>query len=43
MIKPPGMIEGGTIRVGDTSLGLLSDKQIRNIRLARLHWFRRTR
>jgi peptide/nickel transport system ATP-binding protein len=36
MIKPPGMIEGGTIRLGNTQLGPLSDTQIRNVRLAEI-------
>src|SRR5947209_9463036 len=36
MIKPPGVIEGGTIRLGDTELGPLSDNGIRNVRLAEI-------
>jgi peptide/nickel transport system ATP-binding protein len=36
MIKPPGVIEGGTIRLGNTQLGPLSDTQIRNVRLAEI-------
>jgi peptide/nickel transport system ATP-binding protein len=36
MIKPPGVIEGGTIRLGDTQLGPLSDEEIRNVRLAEI-------
>src|SRR5207244_6809063 len=36
MIKPPGVIEGGTIRLGDTQLGTLSDREIRNVRLAEI-------
>ena len=36
MIKPPGMIEGGTIRLGDTNLSELSENEIRKVRLASL-------
>jgi oligopeptide/dipeptide ABC transporter ATP-binding protein len=36
MIKPPGMIEGGTIRLGDTQLGPLSEIEIRHLRLAEI-------
>jgi len=36
MIKPPGVIEGGTIRLGDTQLGLLSETEIRKVRLAEI-------
>jgi peptide/nickel transport system ATP-binding protein len=36
MIKPPGVIEGGTIRLGDTQLGPLSETEIRNVRLAEI-------
>jgi peptide/nickel transport system ATP-binding protein len=36
MIKPPGAIEGGTIRLGDTQLGPLSDTDMRNVRLAEI-------
>jgi len=43
MIKPPGAIEGGTIRLGDTQLGPLSETDIRNVRLAEIASFRRAR
>ena len=36
MIKPPGMIEGGMIRLGDTVLSELSENEIRKVRLANL-------
>ena len=36
MIKPPGVIEGGTVRLGDTQLGPLSENEIRNVRLAEI-------
>jgi peptide/nickel transport system ATP-binding protein len=36
MIKPPGMIEGGTIRLGDTLLSELTENEIRRVRLADL-------
>jgi peptide/nickel transport system ATP-binding protein len=36
MIKPPGMIEGGAIRLGDTQLGPLSEIEIRHLRLAEI-------
>jgi peptide/nickel transport system ATP-binding protein len=36
MIKPPGVIEGGTVRLGNMQLGPLSDTQIRNVRLAEI-------
>jgi peptide/nickel transport system ATP-binding protein len=36
MIKPPGMIEGGSIRLGETQLGPLSEIEIRNLRLAEI-------
>jgi len=32
MIKPPGMIEGGTIRLGDTLLSELTEDEIRRVR-----------
>jgi peptide/nickel transport system ATP-binding protein len=34
MIKPPGVIEGGTVKLAGTSLGGLSDAELRNVRLA---------
>jgi peptide/nickel transport system ATP-binding protein len=34
MIRPPGRIEGGTIRLGDIEIGRLSDDDIKKIRLA---------
>jgi len=34
MIKPPGVIEGGTIRLDATQLGRLSEDEIRGVRLA---------
>jgi peptide/nickel transport system ATP-binding protein len=34
MIKPPGRIEGGTVRLGDTLLSGLSDDAMRRLRLA---------
>ena len=34
MIKPPGVIEGGTIRLDATQLGHLSEDEIRGVRLA---------
>ena len=34
MIKPPGVIEGGTVKLDGTSLGALSDAELRNVRLA---------
>jgi peptide/nickel transport system ATP-binding protein len=36
MIKPPGVIEGGSIRLGDTELGPLSKRAIRGVRLAEI-------
>jgi peptide/nickel transport system ATP-binding protein len=36
MIKPPGMIEGGTIRLGEMVLSELTENEIRNVRLAEL-------
>src|SRR5438094_9567500 len=36
MIKPPGIIEGGSIRLADTELGPLSESGIRNVRLAEI-------
>jgi peptide/nickel transport system ATP-binding protein len=36
MIKPPGVIEGGSIRLGDIELGPLSETGIRNVRLAEI-------
>lgn len=34
LIRPPGRIEGGTIRLGDRDLTTLSDEQFRRVRLA---------
>jgi peptide/nickel transport system ATP-binding protein len=34
MIKPPGVIEGGTVKLDGTSLGALSNAELRNVRLA---------
>ena len=36
MIKPPGVIEGGSIRLGDTELRPLSERGIRGVRLAEI-------
>ena len=36
MIKPPGMIEGGTIRLGEMDLARLSESAIRDVRLAEI-------
>ena len=36
MIKPPGVIAGGTIRLGDTQLELLSEADIKHVRLAEI-------
>jgi peptide/nickel transport system ATP-binding protein len=36
MIKPPGVIESGTIRLGDTQLGRLSQPELRNVRLSEI-------
>jgi peptide/nickel transport system ATP-binding protein len=36
MIKPPGVIEAGSIRLGDTEIGRLSDSQIKKVRLAEI-------
>jgi peptide/nickel transport system ATP-binding protein len=36
MIKPPGMIESGSIRLGDRDLQRLSENEIRDVRLAEL-------
>jgi peptide/nickel transport system ATP-binding protein len=36
MIKPPGVIEGGSIRLGDTELRPLSERGIREVRLAEI-------
>src|SRR5919202_1312257 len=36
MIKPPGVIEGGTIRLGDTALRPLSKRAMREVRLAQI-------
>jgi len=34
LVKPPGHIEGGTIRLGDIDLSVLSDEAMRRLRLA---------
>ncbi len=34
LIKPPGRIEGGTVRLGDTDLSLLDEDRLRRLRLA---------
>jgi len=36
MIKPPGVIESGTIRLGDTQLSRLSQPELRNVRLSEI-------
>lgn len=36
MIKPPGVIEAGTVRLGDLDLGKLSESDIRDVRLAEI-------
>ncbi len=36
MIKPPGRIEAGDIRLGDTDVMTLSDEELRQFRLARI-------
>jgi peptide/nickel transport system ATP-binding protein len=36
MIRPPGVIEGGSIRLGDTELRQLSKQDIRGVRLAKI-------
>jgi peptide/nickel transport system ATP-binding protein len=36
MIKPPGVIEGGTIQLADTQLGTLSETEIKHVRLAEI-------
>lgn len=36
MIKPPGKIETGSIRLGDTEIGRLSDNEIKKVRLAEI-------
>jgi peptide/nickel transport system ATP-binding protein len=36
MIKPPGVIEGGTIRLGDADLRPLSKRAMREVRLAQI-------
>jgi len=36
MIRPPGVIEGGSIRLGDTELRSLSKQDIRGVRLAEI-------
>jgi peptide/nickel transport system ATP-binding protein len=34
LVKPPGRIEGGAVRLGDSDLSLLSDEAMRRLRLA---------
>jgi peptide/nickel transport system ATP-binding protein len=36
LIKPPGQIEGGSIRLGDLALSELSEEEIRRVRLAEI-------
>jgi peptide/nickel transport system ATP-binding protein len=36
LIKPPGMIEGGTVRLGNLQLSALSEEAMRQIRLAEI-------
>ena len=36
LIKPPGRIEGGSIRLGDLALSELSEEEIRRVRLAEI-------
>jgi peptide/nickel transport system ATP-binding protein len=36
MIRPPGAIEGGTIRLGGTEIGRLSEGEIKKVRLAEI-------